>query len=544
MATSTLVTVTDGVSHSTSIGLTGAENTLAGLEEHHNTLGTSVNDDNRDNDMERIRGPCYVNQIPTELLLEVFALSLSSENAPTSTPSDSSTTTPSSMLWKLPQVCSTWRSIVSECMASTWASIDLQNPRPNVVPALAVCLQRAKDSPLSITLNCSRKTTSDDFKSCLDLLLRECHRWQSLSITLPIDLLDHFEDAILQSGLGLPLLESLAFSLVKPGLFAKQTPAQPIRVFEFAPQLHKVTSQLSLDHLILPLSQLTSLRTLAEIHDVSSFLQEQAPGLKHLAACKISPAGSGLGVPSIPSPTSISLASLELSLGSKGCFHKLLFPFLEKLTIQSAEKPDFDGLSSSPCTYTPFPTLTHLAVGLVLSMRPDTLFELLRATPAVESLVINVSLYKKENFPLVEGLFSGLSGTSPEPQKEEQNDSLIPNLSSLTFAQLIFPDSSTGSDSGSRWRSRSRVEPGSDSNLELQKCMLDAFVKMVRSRVRSAYAQAGVTKLQKLTIEKYHPPSMKEVLKNELMEFVELGLEVVVGEEKLETALALQRARA
>ncbi|THU80621.1 hypothetical protein K435DRAFT_874194 [Dendrothele bispora CBS 962.96] len=453
-------------------------------------------------DLQPPTSSCFIHRIPTELLLEIFALSLKDDvnNAPLK---------PYSMLWKLGRVSSLWRTIVLECMPSKWASIEVAviGLDSKLIAILEECLRRAQQSPLSVFLRPPGKNaTTDFFIAYLNVLLPTCHRWKKASLTIPDQYIELLEENTRNR---LSLLESLEFSIVRQGYFTRPSHTRsPITAFESAPRLRHVKTSLpvSPDNLVLPLSQLTSLKIQSEVKDIVQLLT-LAPNLTRLSAKRIQyPTTSSAPAEIVYS----SLTSLELSLvGSEACVDKLSFPQLEKLSIWSAEHGDFHGLNASS-----FPSLTHLSIGLVLAMRPEAVLPLFAATPTVSMLTIDVALYTKEGLRLVEELFAGLTLnsnshlSSPSNSNSEQSQRrnmmcLLPNLNSIEFPQLDFPAAAS-----------------------VQQCMFNAFIKFVRSRRSSG---PGMVELRKLEIGKCYPESMKETLGEELTSFVAAGMEVVVG---------------
>ncbi|KAK7467707.1 hypothetical protein VKT23_004759 [Stygiomarasmius scandens] len=429
--------------------------------------------------------PCYINQLPTEILIAIFSSCLDEY------PFHETVVNVSSVLWQLGRVCGFWRNIVSNCMSSSWAYICVPDPRAKLVPILQVCLQRCQKHQLSFLLGFQRKVPLEDFRACLDIFLAACERWQEASLTIPTSDIEYLETRVRGRLLS---LETLKFIVIEPGYFSRQVlPNIPIRAFETAPRLERIDTLLPLDKIVLPLSQLTTLSTHTQIKDTAC-LPILAPNLKHLVANDL------LMTELTPSPDRHkvvypTLTTLELTSASNACLGKLSFPLLEELVILSALPSALEGL-----TIATFPSLKRLRVGLVLSLRSNVVLPLFAITPSISSLTIDISCYRKDYVHPIEQLFAGLTAS-------ECTEPLLPNLTSLEFPQFGFSD-----------------DP------DIQECLVSALIKLVRSRWSSGHSS---TRLMRLVLTKYSPQSIFDTLlgefSRELVDLVDEGMEVVVG---------------
>lgn len=145
----------------------------------------------------------------------------------------------------LGQVCGSWRDIVLSS-PELWSHINIMfpilrgnNPSPCTFrPVLKTILSLSSQLALDIQFRSNGDTSSGEAIEAFSLLLEERHRWKSVSLKLPLDLLEQLRAS---SG-KLPCLESL--TLMAPRLLANHSgtvpPADVSNVFTDAPSLRKV----------------------------------------------------------------------------------------------------------------------------------------------------------------------------------------------------------------------------------------------------------------------------------------------------------------
>ncbi|SJK98767.1 uncharacterized protein ARMOST_02036 [Armillaria ostoyae] len=283
----------------------------------------------------------------------------------------------------LGQVCASWRDVVVSS-PELWSHIKITFPagftvglgqaRPLTVdkpsPLLKTILPLSRQLPLDIRFIFDRDTSSSEAAiEAFSSLLRERHRWRSVSLTLPLDLLEHLRAS---SG-KLPCLESLTLMPPRMQMDMRSLPQGDVSdVFIDAPSLRKVVlyKRFERGSFALP-SQLTHLAaSFAAVHNLHthSLLEELHLTKNHDA--------------NIAFLHRITLPNVRrLSVSSQKMLRHLCLPSLEDLTLSDHyPMPDVivtfahddieitaetlnDFIRSSHCSLTLFATKTSMVYG-------------------------------------------------------------------------------------------------------------------------------------------------------------------------------------
>ncbi|KAF9025890.1 hypothetical protein BDZ89DRAFT_1179766 [Hymenopellis radicata] len=153
-------------------------------------------------------------------------------------------------IWRLSQVCRTWRNVALSYY-SAWCTIEfdfMERTSEDDAPILELVLQRSHQRPLSVTLTgCCCEPDSDLVRAPLKHLFAESHRWQSLNLT------EFDPPSLYQSLRGrLPQLESLIF-------YYDGDDRPVLHIFNDCPCLTRVSLLGNRAHVDLPVAQLTEL---------------------------------------------------------------------------------------------------------------------------------------------------------------------------------------------------------------------------------------------------------------------------------------------
>ena len=164
-----------------------------------------------------------INQLPAELLLEIFTLAIPSSG-------EVSQYLHSSNGYRkldLASVSRGWRDIICGC-PSFWTTIEVG---PGA-PSLAIYLKRSKDAPLDVIIRCqppygpTAQTATDEFLAILASLIASVHRWRSMVIVGDaLDLLQLHHPIVSKfSRLTFPSLKSVIIRPMHPfGPFSANT---------------------------------------------------------------------------------------------------------------------------------------------------------------------------------------------------------------------------------------------------------------------------------------------------------------------------------
>lgn len=165
-------------------------------------------------------------RLPTEILTEIFACSLRLE--------DYDTLDTSQGPWRLGQVCSRWRTIMTYDRFWSAIRIEINSAYLNInaIPVLEEWLSRSRDSALSIEFH-HPDSTIEVGQSILDTLLFHSRRWRSAQLNMMLDMFLW----LMQAKGHFPSLEKLLINRLDRG------PMQTIAAFEDAPKLRDVTIQ-------------------------------------------------------------------------------------------------------------------------------------------------------------------------------------------------------------------------------------------------------------------------------------------------------------
>ncbi|KAH7872971.1 uncharacterized protein C8R40DRAFT_410539 [Lentinula edodes] len=173
-------------------------------------------------------------RLPPEILLLIFSFALPSWWKGVSMD-------PSSVIWRISQVCGLWRAIVCESMPYLWSSIEIDcvgaHEQNLTNTLLELALQRSGSRPLSIRFYFSRKDMSgvlpESEKRCLKLLASQSFRWEAVELQyIPIAALDSLSATVKHR---IPLLRWLVVANI-PVSHAADTPSTA-EAFQVAPQL-------------------------------------------------------------------------------------------------------------------------------------------------------------------------------------------------------------------------------------------------------------------------------------------------------------------
>ncbi|KAK0452594.1 hypothetical protein EV421DRAFT_1769873 [Armillaria borealis] len=268
-------------------------------------------------------------------------------------------------------VCASWRDIVVSS-PELWSHIKITFPGLTVdkpSPLLKTILPLSRQLPLDIRFIFDRDTSSSEAAiEAFSSLLRERHRWRSVSLTLPLDLLEHLRAS---SG-KLPCLESLTVMPPHMQRDMRSLPQGDVSdVFIDAPSLRKVVlyERFERGSFALP-SQLTHLAaSFAAVHNLHthSLLEEL-----HLTESRDA---------NIASLHRITLPNVRrFSVSSRKILRHLCLPSLEDLTFYRYSMPGVavivahddieitaeilnDFIRSSHCSLTLFATKTSMVYG-------------------------------------------------------------------------------------------------------------------------------------------------------------------------------------
>ncbi|KAJ7093856.1 hypothetical protein B0H15DRAFT_143592 [Mycena belliarum] len=188
-----------------------------------------------------------VRRLPVELLVEIFAMSSSSnaeELTETDTPAGEMDRISKKYLLRLSQVCSHWHVVVMST-ARLWSTISLNatlwpgcpTPAANLLGRLTTSLARGGNHPL--TLQIGLDNGSDPNESLVvDALAQHSRRWRSVYLWIDLESLQCFSGA---QG-NIPLLEDLCITGVGHS-------ATGVDVFATAPRLKSVTFEGEVIHM-------------------------------------------------------------------------------------------------------------------------------------------------------------------------------------------------------------------------------------------------------------------------------------------------------
>ncbi|PBK90139.1 hypothetical protein ARMGADRAFT_1167018 [Armillaria gallica] len=289
----------------------------------------------------------------------------------------------------LGHVCASWRDIIVSS-PELWSHIRITFHRftgdnSGLSPLLKTILPLSGQLPLDIHFMSDRNTTADGAIETFSLLLGERHRWKSVSLKLPSDLLEQLRTS---SG-KLAYLESLTLMTQRPPLDSRAFPSGDVSdVFVDAPSLRKVVlhERIERGSFTLP-SQLTHLAaSFAAVHNLHthSLLEElhltggYGADIAFLHRITL-PKVRRLSVSSLKTLRHLCLPSLEDLAFDHQLTRKIprIFGYLHADLIAAGAVTVRDFIRSSHCS------LTSLATAISIVYASDFLQETL---PLLESL--------------------------------------------------------------------------------------------------------------------------------------------------------------
>ncbi|KAK0237726.1 hypothetical protein EDD85DRAFT_1022939 [Armillaria nabsnona] len=292
----------------------------------------------------------------------------------------------------LGQVCASWRDIVVSS-SELWSHIRITFPGligfipKNLSPLLKTILPHSGQLPLDIRFISDRHTTPGEAIEAFSLLLGERHRWRSVSLILPLDLLEQLRAS---SG-KLACLESLTIMPSYQSMGGRVLPSGDISdVFIDAPSLRKVVLHPGIERgsLALP-SQLTHLAaSFAAVHNLHTHSVLEELHLAESHGAKI----AFLHRITLPNIRHLSVSSLKM-------LRHLHLPSLEDLTFDpdsSDESPNFYAHLNEDAT-----AASTLIISDFIRSSHCTLTSL-----AATSSIIYASNFTREALPLLESLTS------------------------------------------------------------------------------------------------------------------------------------------
>ncbi|KAK0245292.1 hypothetical protein EDD85DRAFT_895670 [Armillaria nabsnona] len=226
---------------------------------------------------ENSKQPAFINEMPTEILLDIF-----SQAIPSSAINPFDTTAGP---WALSKVCKKWNSIITT-YAPLWTNITIDTSSKAIDVSkpygkrLLDVLKHSEDQPLSIRFVEGKDSVPSDTHILLRILVKHAPRWKKLDFTFSNPETIAVLDAIRGR---LDCLESLKIS-GSPGIIADMPwSATPCHIFADTPKLRSVDVSLGGFTLELPFGQLKSFndhwrgaraREMSIPEGISKYLQE------------------------------------------------------------------------------------------------------------------------------------------------------------------------------------------------------------------------------------------------------------------------------
>ena len=126
------------------------------------------------------RTPPTINQIPPELLGEIFMHHLqTTRNPPNGGPRLTFSASSLSSPILLGQVCGHWRNI-SLSMPTLWSSVAIHRPQMYHIPMVRLWLERAANCPLSLYIAQPGRVDGEATHEVLEVFISRIHRWKRI----------------------------------------------------------------------------------------------------------------------------------------------------------------------------------------------------------------------------------------------------------------------------------------------------------------------------------------------------------------------------
>ncbi|KAK0197989.1 hypothetical protein F5146DRAFT_66740 [Armillaria mellea] len=381
-------------------------------------------------DKEKTKQPAYINETPTEILLDIF-----SQAIPSSAINPFNATAGP---WVLSKVCKKWNSIITT-YAPLWTNITIDtSPKAiNVLKpyrCLLDILKRSQDQPLSIRFVEGEDSLPYVTHTLLRILMKHAPRWKKLDFTFS----NPETIAVLDAVRGrLDSLESLVFS-ASPGIITDMPwSAMPCRIFADAPKLRSAIVSVGGFALDLPFAQLKSFgdhwcgaraKEMSIPEGITKYLQEMrqvevyklyGPELKN-----VTPMADNIRLPFLRT----------LYAGDPRVLRSIIAPRLEEVHVQPFNR-EYRALN--------LPVLLFLIERSGCSLRKIILgdcipvvnkfISLLRASPTLEELALSYTEWDDRMDSYLLEIFPSIHVKGVEEGEGEEGGTLVPCLKKLNI---------------------------------------------------------------------------------------------------------------